>query len=220
MRLAFILGVMVVTAGFSYGQAEKAKAAEKSPQKKEQHLKIMMNQNGNEISIDTTFSMLDEKAMQYKVDSIMKNLDKSGNSKIIILKGGGAMAHGHHSSNLPGEGQFEVLFDNSDSGKVRNVRKVIRMENGGHVIMTENLEGDMMPPPPPPPPPAFRMKTFRVASDDPYTHDPDNADIVSYEKKDLGKGLEKITIIRKKQTTNEEQKTVTVKVETSDEQKK
>ena len=95
---------------------------------------------------------------------------------------------------------------------------VIRMEKGDPVVITDNLSGDMMPPPPPPPPP-FHVKSFRVTADDPYAHDPANADIVSYEKKDIGKGLEKITIVRKKHDTTLEQKTVTVKVDSSDEKK-
>jgi hypothetical protein len=220
MRLAFMLGVMVITAGFSYGQTEKSKTVEKTPPKKEQHIKVVMNQNGKEVKIDTTFTSLDEKVLQDKVDSMMNKLDKSGNSKVIILRDGGASAHSHHSSGMPGEGQFEVFYDSNDSGKVRNVRKVIRMENGGPVVMTENFDGGMMPPPPPPPPPPFHVRGYRVVSDDPYAHNPDNADIVSYEKKDIGKGLEKITIVRKKHTTNEEQKTVTVKVESTDDDKK
>ncbi len=218
MKLAFILGMMVVTAGFAYGQTEKSKSADKTQQKKEQHIKIVMNQNGKEVKIDTTFNMLDEKVLQDKVDSIMNKLDKSGNSKVIILRGGGASAHSFHSGNMPGENQFEVFYNSNDSGKVRHERKVIRMEKGDPVVITDNLSGDMMPPPPPPPPP-FHVKSFRVTADDPYAHDPANADIVSYEKKDIGKGLEKITIVRKKHDTTLEQKTVTVKVDSSDEKK-
>ena len=43
---------------------------------------------------------------------------------------------------------------------------------------------------------------------------------ISYEKKDIGKGLEKITIIRKKRTENTTNKDVEVKVEVTDDQKK
>ena len=220
MKLAFILGVMAITASFSYGQTEKTKTADKIPQKKEQHIKIVMNQNGKEVKIDTTFTSMDEKVVQVKVDSIMNKLDKSGNSKVIILRGGGASAHSSHSGNLPGENQMNVFYTTTDSGKVRNVRKVIRMEDAGPMVVTENFDGDMMPPPPPPPPPPFHMRGYRVAADDPFAMDPGNKDIISYEKKDLGKGLEKITIVRKKRSTPSEEKNVEVKVEVLDDSKK
>ena len=50
--------------------------------------------------------------------------------------------------------------------------------------------------------------------------DPDNKDIISYDKKDIGKGLEKITIVRKKHTPAADEKKVEMKVEVSEDDKK
>ena len=55
---------------------------------------------------------------------------------------------------------------------------------------------------------------------DPFSFDTKDESIISYEKKDIGKGLEKITIIRKKRVESEINKDVEVKVEVSDDQKK
>ena len=50
--------------------------------------------------------------------------------------------------------------------------------------------------------------------------DPDNKDIVSYDRKHIGKVLEKITIVRKKHTPAADEKKVEMKVEVTDDQKK
>ena len=53
---------------------------------------------------------------------------------------------------------------------------------------------------------------------DPFAMDPDNKDIVSYDRKDIGKGLEKITIVRKKHDP-EAKKEVKVQVHVQDKPK-
>jgi len=234
MKFAFLLGLLLATTAISFGQVEKAKTTDKTPQKKEQsvsvtvnaeknqqkkeqRVKIVVDENGKVTKIDTTFNLPDEKALQTKVDSMMKKLGKdgklTGEHKVIILRGGDQMKHMQHS----GDNQFEVFYNTNDSGKVKHARRIIRMGDGGDVVL-DNIEGDMMPPMPPMGP--GHMKVMRFGGGDPYAHDPDNADIVSYEKKDIGKGLEKITIVRKKHAEAQRGKEVEVKVETSVEPKK
>jgi hypothetical protein len=230
------LGLLLATAAVSFGQVEKAKTTDKTPQKKEQsvsvtvnaeknqqnkeqRVKIIVDENGKVTKIDTTFNLLDEKVLQHKVDSMMRSLEKdgkmTGEHKVIILRGGDQMKHAVHS----GDNQFEVFYDTNDSGKVKHARRIIRMENGN--VLTDDFEGGMMPPPPPMPPMApGHMKMMRFGGGDPYAHDPDNADIVSYEKKDIGKGLEKITIVRKKHVEVQSGKEFEVKSDTSVEPKK
>ena len=191
MKFAFLLGLLLATTAVSFGQVEKAKTTDKTPpkkeqtvsvtvnadknqQKKEQRVKIVVAENGKVTKIDTTFNLPDEKALQAKVDSMMKKLDKegklSGEHKVIILRGGDQMKHMQH----PGQNQFEVFYDTNDSGKVKHARRIIRMENGD--IVTDNIEGDMIPPPPPMPPmPPMtpgHMKVLRFGGGDPYAHDP------------------------------------------------
>ena len=240
MKFAYLLGLLLATTAISFGQVEKAKATDKTPQKKEQSVKVTVNaekdqqkkeqrvkiivdENGKVTKIDTTFNLPDEKALQAKVDSMMKKLGKdgkiAGKHKVIILRGGDQMKHLQHS----GDKQFEVFYSTNDSGKVKHARRIIRMGDGGDIVL-DNIEGDMIPPPPPMPPmppmAPSHMKVMRFGGGDPYAHDPDNADIVSYEKKDIGKGLEKITIVRKKHETPEPKKVVEVKVEVNEEKKK
>ena len=240
MKFAFLLGLLLATTAVSLGQVEKAKTTDKTPQKKEQsvsvtvnaeknqqnkeqRVKIIIDENGKVTKIDTTFNLPDEKALQAKVDSMMKKLEKegklAGEHKVIILRGGDQMKHMQHS----GDKQFEVFYNTNDSGKVTHARRIIRMGDGGDVVL-DNIEGDMIPPPPPMPPmPPMapgHMKVMRFGGGDPYAHDPDNADIVSYEKKDIGKGLEKITIVRKKHVEAQSGKEFEVKSDTSVEPKK
>jgi hypothetical protein len=232
MKIAFLLGLLIATTTVSFGQVDQAKStdkttqkkeqrvtvtvnADKDQQKKEQRVKIVVNENGKETKIDTTFNLLDQKVLQYKVDSMMRKLDKAGNMKVTILKGGDHMKH----NPMSGDNQIELFYNSNDSGQVKHGRRIIRMDDGNVVL--DNMEGDMMPPMPPMPPMApGRMKMMRFGGGDPYAHDPDNADIVSYEKKDIGKGLEKITIVRKKHETPTPQKEIEWKVKSDNEEKK
>src|SRR5665647_3337135 len=95
MKFAFLMGLLLATAAVSFGQVEKAKTTDKTPQKKEQsvsvtvnadkdqqkkeqRVKIVVNEDGKVTKIDTTFNLPDEKALQAKVDSMMKKLGKDG----------------------------------------------------------------------------------------------------------------------------------------------
>ncbi len=111
------------------------------------------------------------------------------------------------------------MYDNSDSNGVKGEKKVVMIGNGNGMA-TFDSDGDMMPPPPPPPPPPFHMNGFRMTRGDAFAMDPDNKDIISYDKKDIGKGLEKITIVRKKHTPGAEGKEVEMKVEVTEDDKK
>jgi hypothetical protein len=225
MRLVFLIGLFLAATALSFGQTKKADEAAKSAQKKMQHIKVVVNQDGKEVKIDTTFNLLDEKVVQFKVDSIMKKLEKEGiglgDSKVIIMKGGDNHTFFKH---LPGKDplsdeHFDVVFQSNDSGKVKHERRIIHINKGGK-MMTIDSDGDMVPPPPPPPMPPYHVRSLRMFGGDPYAHDPDNKDIISYDKKDIGKGLEKITIVRKKQSTIEHKKDVEVNVEVTDDTKK
>ena len=92
-------------------------------------------------------------------------------------------------------------------------------ENGNIISLGDTEDNEFLaPPPPPPPPPPFMMNGH--FGNDPFTFDTNDENIISYEKKDIGKGLERITIIRKKKDENKENREVQVRVETSDDSKK
>jgi hypothetical protein len=204
MKLVFLLGLFLTVTAFSYGQEAKVEKDQKSQQKKEQHVKVVVNENGKTIKIDTTFNLPDEKLIQFKVDSILKKYGKggmaTGDEKVIILRGGNHMTMSQGGKNFSGADQISVFYNSDDSGKVKHERKVI-----------------MFPPPPPVPP--VNVRGFRVFGGDPFAFNPEDKDIISYDKKDLGKGLEKITIVRKKQVEGAQKKEVEVKVEVNEEKK-
>jgi hypothetical protein len=213
MKVVFFLGLFLATTLLSLGQTTKSTTVTKSDKKEGQHVKVMVNQNGKVTKIDTTFNFADEKVIQLKVDSLLKKLEvvngKSGDPNIVIIRG-----------MKPGTGnrEFRVMYNNSDSNGVKCEKKIVMIGKGGG-ITTFDSDGDMMVPPPPPMPP-FHVRGFKIAGGDPFAMDPDNKDIVSYDKKDIGKGLEKITIVRKKHTPAADEKKVEMKVEVTDDQKK
>lgn len=228
MKLVFFLGLFLATSVFSFGQEAKVEKEQKAQQKKEQHVKVMVSQNGKTIKIDTTFNLPDEKLIQFKVDSILKKYGKggmaAGDGKVIIMRGGNHMTAIGGGDAFPGQEQYTVTYSSNDTGKVKHERKVIRMEKNGNSIVLHDQYGDMVPPPPPAPPVAgvhaLRVQGFRLPGGDPFSFNPEDKDIISYDKKDIGKGLEKITIVRKKQVDAVQKKDVEVKVEVQDEQKK
>jgi len=224
MKLFFYLGLFLTTTLFSYGQTAEKKAPAPKEQKKEQHVKVMVSQNGKVVEIDTTFNFTDEKVVKFKVDSMLKRLDvadsESDDNKIIIIRKGKEMHMSHTGGNGPGEEQISVFYHSNDSNAIKEGKKVIRYGDGGKVVMLYN-DGDMVPPPPPPPPmPGMHVKSFKMHGGDPFAMDPNDQDIITYDKKDIGKGLEKITIVRKKRTENQQSKEVEVKVEVNEETKK
>lgn len=215
MKVVFLLGLFLAATLLSYGQTTKSVPATKGEQKKEQHVKVMVSHNGKVTKIDTTFNFADEKLIQLKVDSLLKKLEvvkgKAGEANVIIMRGMGPNGGTRH---------YSVMYQNCDSNGVKSGNKVVMIGNGKG-IATFDSDGDMMmPPPPPPPPPPFHVNGFKMTRSDPFAMDPDNKDIISYDKKDIGKGLEKITIVRKKHTPRAEGKEVEMKVEVTEDDKK
>ena len=224
MKMIFLLGLFLITTMFSFGQTGKAATSPKGPEKKEQHVKVMINKNGKVTKIDTTFNFADEKMTQLKVDSLLKRLDvvdgKDGKANVIIMhRGGKNHMESHSLNNGPGEEMVTVMIQDDDTGKVKGQHKVLRINKDFGFTTTFDSEGGMLPPPPPPPPP-MHVRGFKMIKDDPFAMDPNDQDIVTYDKKDIGKGLEKITIVRKKRVPESEEKNIEMKVTVSDDQKK
>jgi len=222
--MVFLAGMFLVATLLSFGQTTKTAPAAKGEQKKEQHVKVMVSKNGKVTKIDTTFNFADEKMIKLKVDSLLKlkgiEDGKEGNAEIIIIKGDDKMHWSQNSAGIHSGGkEMKVFYMQGDSASMKNQKKVVRIMHDGDVTMIGH-DGEMMPPPPPPPPPMpYHVQGFKISGGDPFAMDPNNADIVSYDRKDIGKGLEKITIVRKKQTPKTDNQEVEVKVEVSDEKK-
>ncbi len=188
MAISVFAGLLFAGSSFTLGPVGDTPWTDNSPQKKEQRVKVIVNKNGKEIKIDTTFNGSNEKTIQVKVDSILK--------------------------------KFDVFFQNCDSGMSKHGKKVVRLIGDCSGYSFGTSEGDDLIPPPPPMPPHTPVMIHKQFGSDAFAFDTKDPSIISYEKKDIGKGLEKITIIRKKQTGQNKDEEVTVTVETSDDLKK
>lgn len=209
MNLALITGFIMTANLFTMMGADEPKRVEGEPQKKEQKVKVFVKKDGKEIKIDTTFSfnLPDEKAIQAKVDSMLKaegveNFHGKG-KHVMIMK-----SRKHEGK--PENEDYTIFIQEGDSGLTKG-KKVVRVFAGGNGE-TIDLEGFPVPPPPPMPP--LHVKGFKIHGGDPFAFDPNDDDIVTYDRKDIGKGLEKIIIVRKKRDANAPVKVVEgVKIE-------
>ncbi len=222
---AALMAMLLSASSFTFNPSVDASLASDGPQKKEQKVKVIVKKDGKETKIDTTFNLPDEKMINWKVDSMLSKLgierNDSGRLNVLILHPGKRMKYTNRGgANLPEDEQFDVMIQQGDSGMTKHMRKIIRMGENGDVISLGDMEDNefLAPPPPPPPPPPFMMNGH--FGNDPFAFDTNDENIISYEKKDIGKGLERITIIRKKKSENKENKEVQVKVETSYDSKK
>lgn len=218
-----LMALLFTATSFTFSPVVDAPLVDNPPQKKEQRIKIIVKKDGKETKIDTTFNFPDEKMVNAKVDSMLKKFDAEGIESekydVLIHHPGKWMKFISRGENLPGDEQFDVMIQQGDSGLTKHVRKIIRVSaDGGVISMGDSDNNEFLAPPPPPPPPPFMMNGQFVG--DPFSFDTNDASIVSYDKKDIGKGLEKITIIRKKNVGRNENREVQVRVETSDAPKK
>jgi len=222
---SFLAGLLFTTSSFTFGPVEGTLLVDNSPQKKEQRVKVTVNKNGKETKIDTTFNLADEKMIQVKVDSMLKKIDIEGiepcMKNIVIHRGGKRMNWSSKDCDkFPGNEQFDILIQGGDSGQTKHIRKIIHMSEKGGAYSFSSSSGDELLPPPPPMPPHPPMMFHHRFGGDPYAFDTKDESVISYEKKDIGNGLEKITIVRKKKVENEQMEEINVKTEITNESKK
>ena len=91
-----VFAVLLLTAtSFSFGPADDARLVDNQPQKKVHRIKVIVNKDGKETKIDTTFNLNDEKMVQAKVDSVLRKLDIEGigseKSDMVIHRNGKRM---------------------------------------------------------------------------------------------------------------------------------
>ena len=226
-RIFIFVGLLFTLSSFTFSPAVNAAFSENGPQKKVQRVKVMIKKDGKTTSIDTTFNLTDEKAIQVKVDSILKNIEiegvEDGKSEVVLHKGPKAVRITKATGNMSGDQQFDIFIQSDDSiGKDKEKRILFWGDNGKMKISADMDTNGLVPPPPPPPVPAFPGvdHSYFQYQADPFSFDTKDSSIISYEKKDMGKGLEKITIIRKKRSNNDLKKEVEVNVNVEDTQKK
>ena len=195
------------------------KGDETQEPKKTRHIKMVKVENGKKMEIDTVLAGDDvfvwngdtinpvkhikklyhtdfDKMHQFdvKVDS------KDGDENVMIIKHkGGKKGEAAFMHMAPDDDMYVVTEDIDSVGKRIVVRKRMKDDHGNNMIYFN--DGDMkhfppMPPMPPVPPvPHMKMMGIQHAGQIIDLNDPN---IVSYKKKDVKGGMEKIEIIRKK----------------------
>lgn len=186
--------------------------------KKSRHIKMMKIENGKKMELDTVLTGNDvfvwngdtinpvnpNRKFRSSGDNKMQQVDvkvdnKGGKEKIMIIKHGGGKSGEPMIWNMDSDDDLEVVTENIDSlGKRIVVRK--RMKDGAMDPMIFRNEGHEMLVPPPPPPPSPPMPPFphMKMQQSGRIIDLNDPKIVSYRKKDVKGGMEKIEIIRKK----------------------
>lgn len=194
--------------------------------KKSRHIKMIKIENGKKMELDTVFT--NDDVFVWNGDTVnpikhtgkysssgpdkMQRVDvkvdrQDGKEKVMIFKHRGGKSGEPMIWNMDSGDDMEIVTEDVDSvGKRIVVRK--RMNNGIEDHMSfRNGDYDMLVPPPPPPPvppmtPFSHMKVMKMQHGGQII-DLNDPNIVSYKKKDVKGGMEKIEIIRKKSENQE-----------------
>jgi hypothetical protein len=207
-----IAGLATVLLSFTFIQKNET---DQEP-KKVRHIKMTKIENGKKMELDTVLHNDDVfvwngdtinppkhgKMMHSSGGNGMKHMDvtvddEGGNENVMIMKHRGGKPGEPIILNLDNGEDMEIVTENVDSlGKRIIVRKHITDGDGNHMIFFD--DGDMKHFTPMSPVPHMRMRHSGQIID---LNDPN---VISYKKKDLSGGREKIEIIRKKSTEPED----------------
>ena len=174
-----------------------------SPQKKERKIKIRTIKDGNMTEKDSTIATGTDNqvfvvgsSMSVKADSMYHDLGNGYDQKsvtVTVTDEGDKQGKGTTYTYSIGD-----TLKSDVSGKafrLGNAKRafIMRDDSGENVGMPAMSSGRT----------SFRVVGRQAV--DPYGFRPDDPSIVSYRKKEMGKGLEKITIIRKKAVEKEKE---------------
>jgi len=207
----------ISTALFSFSFIQKSDEVQEP--KKERHIKMTKIENGKKVELDTVLT--NDDVFVWNGDTIdpgrhikdprpsgidkMQHVNvtvdhKGGNEKVMIIKHNGGKSGEPMIWNMDSGEKMEIVTENIDSmGKTIVVRTHINDGEGNQMFLFH--DGDMKhiaPVPPIPPLSHLRMHHSGQIID---LNDPN---VISYKKKDLKDGREKIEIIRKKSVEPEE----------------
>lgn len=189
--------------------------------KKSRHIKMIKTENGKTVELDTVLTNDDVFVWEGDTISPLKhikqfndnirhvdvNVDhRNGNEKVMIVKHRNGKGGKPMILNIDSDKDMGIITEDTDSlGKKVIVRKMIKGGDANHMMYFRHGDMNGFPPPPPPPPvppvPHMKMMRMQHAGQDINLSDPN---IVSFKKKDIKGGLEKIEIVRKKPEGNED----------------
>ncbi len=204
------------------------KGGESQEHKKVRHIKMTKIENGKKMELDTILTgnevfiwdgdtiNPDRHAGKYSSSGIdkMHQFDViadnfKGKENVMFFKHRGGKSGEPMIWNMDTNDDMEIITDDNDSlGKRIVVRKRMRDDAENHMSFRDGDRDMLVPPPPlpappmPPVPPFSHMKMQHAGQ----IIDLNDPNIVSYKKKDVKGGMEKIEIIRKK---SEDQRNMT-----------
>lgn len=191
-RIQFLLTSIIAIMLFSSFTFSPGNFTFKDNDQKKKKVHIVINKDGIKYLIDTTITGFDHDIIEEKIDSIIESMDihlgKIGEMEDMInfdtlqLK---ELKKMEHSLAKLDSMKFHIhCFADSHGKDVF----IFNDSMFSHAIKIPDL---------PPLPPMPKIKILRGTCDR-YEFDPDDDDIISYDKKELSDGREKIVIIRKK----------------------
>jgi hypothetical protein len=170
------------------------------PQKKQQNVKVVIRKDGQLIEKDTTIVTSDSKnytittkEMTLAADSLYHSLGDDTNGKTVTVT---VIQDNENGGTGSKAGTNTYTYTIGDSLQKNGSQKMVRKINGKPMIIMEGGEGQTFDLPVRASSGTTRIVMHKMV--DPYAFDPRDPTIVSYKKKDVGKGEEKITIVRKK----------------------
>jgi len=164
--------------------------------KKVKRVKIVASKDGIQQKIDTVFTDIDVGIIEEKLDSILEDME------IHLGKiEGNIFFSEDDTSYLNKLEKMEHSLSGLDSMKIKLQCVIDSLGEKVYILQGPFGHNHCMKIPPIPPLPP---KGYFKGKYDRYAFDPDDKDIISYDRKELSKGREKIIIIRnKKEAENE-----------------
>jgi hypothetical protein len=212
--------ILLASSSFSFGPVDDVAFQNDEFQQKEKNVKVVVQKDGKTTQIDTTFTSVGGELPDAKIDSILKEFDVAGGGKemerIVMIGGPDKMVWQDKKGVTQFSGDsIKVMVISKDSLNKHFETKVMQLDKDGErVIFINRGDGNMMPPMPPFP--AHRPVMIHREFRDRFAFDPNDENIVSYDRKDVGKDMEKITIVRKKVKVENKDEEVKVEVEVED----
>jgi len=198
-RVVLVAFLLLSTVGISAQTNEKAE--------KQKHVKMVMIEDGEKTVLDTLltgdetdFDWIDEQEFTSALDSSLKRKLKhlryefsGGENEEVFVFGADERPFAHHRGN-----RIMIKDTVLEGDSARTVVMIRRGDGPGKGNMHFRHDREWIHAPMPPHPPK-RVEIFDWHSEDKTVIRLDDPNVISYKKKDLSGGREKIEIIRKKQ---------------------
>ena len=189
LRIALSFVMIFCLAPLSYASTAIAENND-LPQQKVHHVKMLINKDGKLTEKDTTL-VSEDKTMTFAIaGNANSDSDKASDKKITVT------VNDEKVTDNKGDHVKTFIFTPGDTLQKNIVRKFVRTKDGKPLIIMQNSEGENVGTSTIPAHGEQRVILRKMK--DPFAFNPNDTNIISYSKKDIGKGKEKIVIIRKK----------------------